>query len=142
MITEEEWMTLKQGDILAIETKKKGSYLRTILEGPADSPLPWARAITIPKIRRSWTGRPYTMYFHHEMKDRATKLKTTNAHLINTYEHECLLKQGINPRKALVKEVREQREDLKRRAEFEERCYGSKPFRPCRFQIKRISKVS
>lgn len=135
MITLEQFMALKQGDVVVFHTKKSGSYMRTVITGPADSGYN-SKAITIPKICRSWTRRATTIYFWHEIKDRATIAPCKNKHLINTFEHERLLKQGLNPRRELVREFQEVASSNKWKAE-----HGFQP-RVCQFKIKRISKVS
>lgn len=114
------------------------SHIRTVLQGPADSPYPWCKAVMLPKLCRSWTRRAYTTKFFTELRDTAEVVPNSkNAHLLNTMEHERLLKQGLNPRKELVREFEEQAATIKRRSVRETGI-----FRACQFKIKRISKVS
>lgn len=132
MIAREEFLRLKQGDVLLIRTKKGRMYTRTILQGPADkADPPHGDAVHLPKLCRSWTGRAYTVYFWHELKERATVTGLKSKHLINTFEHERLLNQGLNPRRELVREIQEQADTARRL---------NRPM--CHFQIKPISKVS
>lgn len=132
MITREEFLRLKQGDVLLVRTPKGRMYTRTILQGPADEADPHhGDAVYLPKLCRSWTRRAYTVYFWNELKDRAEVTGLKSKHLINTFEHERLLRQGLNPRREMVREIQERADTAKRL---------NRPM--CRFQIKPISKVS
>ncbi len=135
MITEEEFNALRQGDVVIFHTRKRGSYMRTVIEGPGDSGRK-SQAITIPKICRSWTRRATTVYFYHEIKNRASVANCKNKHLINTFEHERLLKQGLNPRREMVREIQEVANSNRWKI-----AHGFLPT-VCNFKIKPISKVS
>lgn len=120
-ITREEFMSLKNGDIVLV----KGRYIRTILEGPADRD--GGKACVVSKIRRSQYHNGVTIYFYTEAKRVWKKLPMKNSKTLNKLEYQRLVEMGFDPCKEMRKQLF--------RTRHSDRRMGRKMFRP---KIKEI----
>lgn len=64
-MTKEEWLALKEGDVLRFYRKDGTYYLRTVMGVGGER----VHGITIPIMRRSWTGRIHTTRFFSDCKN-------------------------------------------------------------------------
>lgn len=106
MITRDQFMRLRSGDVLIIKTKR-GSYRRTVITGPAD----WEPArpyLVLPIRRKSWTGRCRTTQDWNSIGHRIAGVAKTRARLlINKDEIFSLLNWCDKPSRLIERELKE-----------------------------------
>jgi hypothetical protein len=111
-MTRKEWFRLKAGDVLLF----KSGLVRTLIEGPADKPGEDTQNgyVKFPTRRRSWTNRAYTVYLWNDLKHKVVKKLTKTNRLMLKAEWRHLENIGFNPKKEIMREVKEETERLKR----------------------------
>lgn len=127
-MTKEQFKTLRNGDVI-LWKKGAARYFRTIVTGPADRDDNYP-CVTLPIRKRSWTGRPYTIYGWNDIKDRIEYTgKRYTELLLNPEELERLVCAGFKVSKCLKRELKESRErpcqgmeKLQQDQSFKKRC--------------------
>lgn len=106
-ISYEDFCSLRAGDLIVWRKK----YLRSIISGPADKPArcrnPSVATVELPIRHRSWTGRMYTIYCFHALRDKIAVADKRIRTLLLPSEAEVLAGAGFNLRPDLLKELNE-----------------------------------
>lgn len=99
MITREDFMKLKAGDVLIWHPNPNNPYFRTVAEGPADS---GKAGIYLPIRSRSWTGKSYTCKMWNDIKNICTPSTIRRDAVYDESELDRVLRLGLNPKKDLL----------------------------------------
>lgn len=114
-MTDQEISQLSSGDIILINRGPR-SYLRTVIEGPADCH--WTNgSVTVPIRRRSWSTRATTILDKHFLRTNATFTGMRAKKAMGGDELSRLIDMGFNVAKEIVRELKESA-DMKQRMMF------------------------
>lgn len=107
-MTFKQFKRLKPGDILLMRSKR-GPYKRTIVDTTDYEPEKPSHAhVSFPIKRRSWTRRARTTYSFTDIKHRIIRKVGHTSKLCTGMEVQELKDIGFNPKRELVKELREE----------------------------------
>lgn len=108
MMTFAQFKRLKPGDILLMRSKR-GPYKRTIVDSSDYEAMKPSHAhVTFPIKRRSWTNRARTSYSFVDLKHKIIRKVGHTTKLCTGMEVQELKDIGFNPRREMLREVREE----------------------------------
>ncbi len=106
-MTEAELNSLRHGDIILIDRGER-SYLRTVIEGPADR-VDSRPNVTVPIRRRSWTKRIHTILDRYFLLNHARYTGIKAKQLMGGDELSNLMDRGWNVAREIIRELEEER---------------------------------